>query len=205
MLASVVTFVIGGSLHPAQDPTLPEAAGLAAWIGDAQWVPSHALLLVAAILLVPGLLGLLAARPWLSTAARRAGWVAVVAAALWALEGVPHLAAASESAAAAAGQPTPILFSHMVLSLFAYPLIGLSVAALAVLGGRRLAHPAFAVAAVVGGVAWAAAPWAVGPLGIEGAGVLFPVGGNLMVLWFAAVAVGELVGRRSGARERAAA
>lgn len=196
MIAAAVAYVIGGMLHPDSDPTLPEAAELAAWIGDALWVPSHTLILVGAIVLVPGLLGLLGARPGLSTGARRAGWVAVVAAALWVLESLPHLGAATESAAAAAAQPTPILFSHQLLSLLVYPLLGLSVAALAVLGGRQLAHPVFAALALVGGLAWSVAPWAVGPLGFEALAVLFPVG-ILMAVWFAAVGVTELISRRT--------
>lgn len=194
MIASAVTFVVGGLLHPDGDPSLPEAAGLAAWIGDALWVPSHALILVGAILLVPGLLGLLGAHPGLSTGARRAGWAAVAGAVLWAIESVPHLGAAAETAAAAAGEPTPILMTHQVLSLLAYPLVGLSTAALAVLGGRALAHPAFAVLAVVGGVAWSIAPWSVGPLGLEQLAFLFPVG-ILMAVWFAAVGITDVTRR----------
>jgi len=196
MIAAAVAYVTGGLLHPDMDPTLPEAAALAAWIGDALWVPSHALILVGSILLLPGLLGLLSARPGLSTGARRAGWVAVAGAVLWAVEGLPHVGAATESAAAAAAQPTPILFSHQLLSLLAYPLLGLTVAALAVLGGRQLAHPVFAVFAVVGGLAWSIAPWGVGPLGIGALGALFPVG-ILMAVWFAAVGVSELISRRT--------
>jgi hypothetical protein len=136
MIAAAVTLVVGGFLHPDQDPNLPEEAILAAWLGDPLWVPSHSLLLVGAILLVPGLLGLLGGRP------------------------------------------------------------DLPVAALAVLGGRRLAHPVVAGLAAVGGVAWAAAPWAVGPR-IESAGWLFPMG-MLMAAWFLAVGVGELPRRRAG-------
>ena len=197
MIAAAAAFVVGGLLHPDEDPSLPEAAGFAAWIGDPLWVPSHTLILVGGIVLVPGLLGLLGARPGLSAGARRAGRVAVIAAVLWAVESLPHLAAATESAAAAAGQPTPILMSHQLLALLAYPLVGLSVAALAVLGGRQLAHPGFAALAVIGGLAWGVAPWAVGPLGIERLGLLFPVG-MLMALWFVAVGVGELSRRRAG-------
>lgn len=197
MIAAAVTLVVGGFLHPDQDPNAPEEAILAAWLGDPLWVPSHSLLLVGAILLVPGLLGLLGGRPDLPAAARRAGWVAVAGAALWVVEGVPHLAAAAESAAAAAGQPTPLLVIHQLLALVAFPLVGLSIAGLAVLGGRQLAHPVLAALAAAGGVAWTAAPWAVGPLGIESLGWLFPVG-MLMAPWFLAVGVGELARRRAG-------
>lgn len=197
MIAAAGTLVVGGFLHPDQDPNLPEEAILAVWLGDPLWVPSHSLLLVGAILLVPGLLGLLGGRPDLPVGARRAAWSAVAGAALWVVEGVPHLAAAAESAAAAAGRSTPLLVSHQLLALLAFPLVGLSVAALAVRGGRRLAHPVFAGLAAVGGVAWAAAPWAVGPLRIESVGRLFPMG-MLMAAWFLAVGVAELAHRRAG-------
>jgi hypothetical protein len=141
LIASAVTFVVGGTLHSDQDPILLESETLPAWIGHPLWVPSHALILAAAVLLIPGLVGLLAARPTLSVGARRAGRVSVVAAVLWALDRVPHLGAAAESAAAAVGQGTPMLVTHMVLALLGYSLLGLSVATLAVLGGRALAHP----------------------------------------------------------------
>jgi hypothetical protein len=200
LVASAVTFVLGGLLHPDEPPGVPEAEGLAAWIGSPLWVPSHTLILTGSILLVPGLIGLLAGRPDLTAGARRAGRVALVGAVVWVVESVPHLGAAAESAAAAAGDPTPILFSHMVLSLLAYPLVGLAVAALAVLGGRTLTHPVFAALAVVGGVAWSLAPWLVGPLAVEGADVLFPLG-ILMATWFAAVGVSEAIRRRSAAPE----
>ena len=203
LIASAVTFVVGGTLHPDQDPTLPQAETLPAWIGHPLWVPSHALILAAAVLLVPGLVGLLAARPTLSVGARRAGRVAVVAAVLWAIESVPHLGAASESAAAAAGQGTPMLAAHMVLALLGYPLLGLSVATLAVLGGRALAHPLFTPPAMVGGVAWTLAPWLVGPFRVEGASVLF-LGGMFLALWIAAVGAGELARWRAAETGRVA-
>ncbi len=85
LIASAATIAVGGTLHPDQDPTVPESETLPAWIGHPLWVPSHALILAAAVLLIPGLVGLLAARPALSVGARRAGRVAVVAAVLWAI------------------------------------------------------------------------------------------------------------------------
>jgi hypothetical protein len=157
LIASAVTFVVGETLHPDQDPTLLESETLPAWIGHPLWVPSHALILAAAVL-IPGLVGLLAARPTLSVGARRAGRVSLVAAVLWAIESVPHLGAAVESAPAVAGQGTPMLVTHMVLAQLGYPLLGLSVATLAVLGGRALAHPLFTAPAVLGGVVWTLAP-----------------------------------------------
>jgi len=201
LIASAVAFTTGGLLHPGQDPSLPARAALAAWIGDPLWVPSHALILAGAMLLVPGLLGLRHRHPDLPDGAHRAARAATLGALLWTVESVPHLGAATESAAAADGRATPILFTHMVLSLVAYPLVGLSVAALAVLAGGRLAHPGFAVLAVPGGLAWSLAPWLVGPLRLESFAVLFPLG-ILMALWFVGVGVRELGRRRVAAGPR---
>lgn len=203
MIASATTFVLGGLLHPVQSPNPSSAERLAAWIGDPMWIPSHTFILVTGFLLVPGLLGLLDTRSRLSTGTRRAGKVAVVAAALWAVESLPHLCATTESAAAAAGRPTPILDTHQLMSLLVHPLLGLSVATLAVLGGRRLTHRLYTVLAVIGGISWAVAPWAVGPLDIELLDALFPFG-MLMAPWFAAVGGGELIRRHLGATEQAA-
>lgn len=193
LIAGAVVLFIGGMLHPEEDPALSGHAAEAAWIGDPMWVPSHSLILLSSILFALGLIGLLRHRPQLPAAARRAGWIAMAGAVLCVVENVPHLAAATESDAAAAGHATPFLNTHMALALLAFPLFGFAVAALAVLSGRHLIHPAFSVAAVIGGVAWGLGPWAVGALGIESLDVLFIIG-MLMALWFAAVGIGGLIG-----------
>ncbi|HEY0574857.1 MAG TPA: hypothetical protein VGD73_12215 [Pseudonocardia sp.] len=196
LIAGGVSLFVGGMLHPEQAPAASEAAGLAAWIGDPLWIPAHTFILLSSILLVLGLVGLLGHRPDLPESARRAGWLAVAGAALSAVENVPHLAATTESAAAAAGHATPLLHAHMTLALISFPLFGLSLGALALLSGGRLAYPLFGALAAVGGIAWAIAPWAVGPFAVESLAVLFIVG-MLMALWFVAVGVRALLTRRS--------
>jgi hypothetical protein len=196
LIAGGVSLFVGGMLHPEQGPAASEAAGLAAWIGDPLWIPAHTFILLSSILFVLGLVGLLGHRPDLPESARRAGWLAVAGAALSAVENVPHLAATTESAAAAAGHATPLLHAHMTLALISFPLFGLSLGALALLSGGRLAYPLFGALAVVGGIAWAVAPWAVGPFAVESLAVLFIVG-MLMALWFVAVGVRALLTRRS--------
>jgi len=195
LIVGAVALFIGGMLHPEEDPALSGHAAQAAWLGDPLWVPSHSLILLSSILFTLGLAGLLRAHPQLPPAARRAGWVAVAGAALSVVENVPHLAAASESDAAAAGHTTPFLSAHMALALLAFPLFGFAVAALAVLSGRHLTHPLLAIAPVIGGICWGLGPWAVGPLGLEGLDVLFIIG-MLMTLWFAAVGAGGLTRAR---------
>ncbi|MFI6096963.1 hypothetical protein ACIA8G_15480 [Lentzea sp. NPDC051213] len=195
LTVGAVALFIGGMLHPRKDPALSGHAAEAAWIGDPMWVPSHALVLLSSTLFALGLVGLLRHRPDLPAAARRAGWTAVAGAVLSVIENVPHLAATTESDAAAAGHATPFLSTHMVLALLAFPLFGFSVAALAALSKRHLAHPALGVGAVIGGISWGLAPWVVGPLGLESFNVLFIVG-MLMALWFAAVGIGSLIPAR---------
>lgn len=202
LIVGAVALLIGGLLHPEEDPALSGHAATAAWIGDPLWVPSHSLILLSSVLFALGLFGLLRARPDLPATTRRAGWVAVAGAVLSVVENVPHLAASFESEAAAAGHATPFLNTHAVLALVAFPLFGFAVAALAVFSGRHLTHPAFAVAAVIGGICWGLGPWAVGPLGMASLDVLFIVG-MLMALWFAAVAVSGLTaakGPKAGQR-----
>ena len=199
MIAGAVALFIGGMLHPEEDPALSGHASQAAWIGDPMWVPSHSLILLSSILFALGLVGLLHHRPGLPATARRAGWVAVAGAVLSVVENVPHLAATTESDAAAAGHSTPFLSTHMVLALLAFPLFGFAVAALALLAGRQLAHPVLSIAAAIGGVAWGIAPWAVGPLGIESLDTLFIVG-MLMALWFVAVSISGLKGPKAAHR-----
>jgi hypothetical protein len=91
-------------------------------------------------LLVPGLLGL-AHSGVLSGAARTAALVAFGAAIVWVVESVPHLLAAADHHALLTGQPTPLVTGHLIGASIVYPLAGFSIAALALLGGRRLTHP----------------------------------------------------------------
>jgi len=203
LIAGGTSLFVGGMLHPDQPPRSSGAPGVAAWIGDPLWIPAHTLILLSSTLFVLGLVGLLNHRPDLSEPARRAGWLAVAGAALSAVENVPHLAATTESAAAAAGHATPLLHAHMTLALISFPLFGLSLGALALLSGGRLAHPLFGALAAIGGTAWAIGPWAVGPFAMESLDVLFIVG-MLMALWFVAVGVRALLTRRSGVPAAAA-
>lgn len=196
MLASGASFLLGGLWHPQEDEALAGAAQTSAWLADPAWVPAHLVLLLAEVLLVVGLVGLLRAGPTLAAPARAAGWAATAAAVLWVAEGVPHVLAAGDAHAVAAGHATPSFGLFQSLSVLVYPLVGLSVCGLAVLAGRRLTHPALTAVAVVGGLAYAAAPVLEGVLGISVLDPLYAVG-LLMGVWFAAVGGTELVRRRS--------
>lgn len=193
MAAGGVLFVIGGPLHPRSDSSLPEAQATAKLIGAANWVPSHALILAGAIGFLIGLFGLARSRMPLSTGARRAAQIAAVGAVLFVVESIFHLGAFLDEDAARAGGATPILSTHEVLSLFAYPLFTFAVAALAVLSGRLLTHPVVGAVGAIGAVAFGVAPALVGLADIEALAVLFPIGGILMALWFTVVGVTALI------------
>jgi uncharacterized membrane protein YuzA (DUF378 family) len=138
-----------------------------------------------------------------SPAARRAAWVAALAAVLLVVEGAFHLAAFVDEDAARSGAATPVLSTHMVMSLIIYPLFTLALAALALLSGRTLTHPVVGVLGAIGAIAFGVAPALVGPAGIDSLAVLFGVGGILMSLWFIVVGVSALI--RASSRRRTAA
>ena len=85
--------------------------------------------------------------------------------------------------------------AHLIGASIVYPLAGFAIAALALLGGRRLAHPVLNVLGAVGAVAFGIAPVAYDQLGIEEAGDLF-AGSLLLTAWVAAVGATALVRRR---------
>ncbi|MBI3968654.1 MAG: hypothetical protein HY329_23715 [Chloroflexi bacterium] len=136
LVGAAVLLFLGGPLHPKPDPGVSFEAASAKMLADPGWVPSHGLMLATHVLLAFGFFGL-TRRVRLSGAARIAGWFAVVGAALSAIEMSFHLGAVVELDALVAGRPTPIFLTHLVLATLAQPLLGFSVAALAVLGARR--------------------------------------------------------------------
>lgn len=203
LTAGGLLFLVGGPLHPSSDASLPESRATAEFIGAGTWIPSHALILAGAIGYLIGMFGLARSSVPLSTGARRAAWVAAVGAVLFAVESVFHLGAFLDEDAALASEATPILSTHMALSLVVYPLFSFAVAALAVLSRRSLTHPVVGILAAIGAVGFGIAPVLVGLADIAAAAVLFPIGGVLIALWFILVGVTALA-RRSARRPVAA-
>ncbi|MGH3612430.1 MAG: hypothetical protein ACRDRK_07485 [Pseudonocardia sp.] len=194
LVAGVVGF-LGSLLHPMGDPTLSGDAAVAAEIGDPLWVPSHVLILVLAVLLVPAMLGL-ARSGVLSGVARTAALVTFGASIVWVVESVPHLLAAVDHHALLTGQSTPFLTAHAVSAGIVYPLVTFPLAALALLGGRRLAHPVLNFLGAIGAVAFGIAGFSYYVLGSEDLLDLF-AGSLLFPPWLAAVGAIALVRRRS--------
>ena len=185
---------LGSLLHPMGDPTLSGDAAIAAEISDPLWVPSHVLVLAFAALLVPGFLGL-ARSGVLSGAAQTAALVAFGGAIVWVVESVPHLLASADHHALLTGQPTPFLTAHMVTAGVVYPLATFPIAALALLGGRRLAHPVLNVLGAIGAAAFGIAGFASYLLGSEELLDLF-AGSMLFTAWVAVVGATALVRQR---------
>src|SRR4051794_18054288 len=98
--------LVGGPLHPKVDTSRTFDQATAAMMADPTWVPAHALLLVAFLALVPGLLGLAGAA--LSDRVARAARFAAAGFALAALEMAFHLTAVVEANALDHGGLGPI-------------------------------------------------------------------------------------------------
>jgi hypothetical protein len=152
---------IAGMLHPRVDTSVDFDQGLAGMFESAAWVGSHALTLAGFVLLAVSL-GVLVrdlGAGW-GSGQRVIGFVAAAGAAIAALESVPHLLAGSEADALLGGGSTPLTDLHTVLQAISTPVVGLSVAALAVASARSRALGSGRIAAavaVVGGVAFALA------------------------------------------------
>ena len=149
---------VGGAMHPHETSgSLHES--LLAIIGSPAWLPAHAVLLAGMLTALVGLVLLrrhdafpAPVRPWLTAT--------IIAWAVATPEFVPHLLAGSEHDALEVGGSTPMVDTHLALSTFTSPLVGLSAALLAVAVARAAATwPArlLAVLGVVGGLGFAAA------------------------------------------------
>lgn len=162
-------------------------AAVHAMAGDAAWVPSHLIGIVATVLIAVAVWRLLRSG-WLADQpkARIAGWVLFAGAIAASVELVPHTLAGYEADAFTAGESTPMTDLHVLLQAVLLPLYGVGVAALAAVGFGRVAHPVACALGVVGGVALAV----VGPLLLAtdnaGFGVVFMPGGGTFLFLFAA-------------------
>lgn len=129
---------MGGPLHPRSDPTLSFNASTALMLADPHWPIAHALMLAGDVCVLLALIGL-RRRTDLPAGLQRALRVAVVGASLAVVEMAFHLAAVVDRATLVAGAATPVLTIHLSLAVVAYPVFGLSMAAVALLGARKRA------------------------------------------------------------------
>jgi hypothetical protein len=148
---------LGGILHPRVDSSLEFEQGLAGMFESAGWALSHVLTMAGFLTLAMSLS--LLASAW-SPGLRVLGRIAAVGTAFAALESLPHLLAASEATELRHGAATPLADLHTVLQAISTPVVGLSLAALALTGARSGALDGGRIAtalACIGGLAFALA------------------------------------------------
>jgi hypothetical protein len=172
---SALFLLAGGPLHP--DGTMAEM------LAHPQWVPSHSLLLVGFVLLLAGLIRF---RHEVAVPRRTAWWlrVAMLGTGLQALEMALHTAAAVDHANLVAGRMTPVLTTHLWMSVIAYPIFGAAMIGLivAAMRDRALGSPAIGWLGILGAAAHGAAAPLVVAAEILAARFLFPLL-LLLALW----------------------
>jgi hypothetical protein len=152
---------LGGGLHPRVEGGATYEDGLAGMFESSAWAASHGLAMAGYVALAASLLLLVRAVgvSWASRM-RVIASTAAAAAGLAATETVPHMLASADAAELRAGADASLAELHSILQAFTSPALGLSVAALAVVGARSGALDGGRIAtalAVVGGLAFAVA------------------------------------------------
>jgi hypothetical protein len=149
---------LGGAMHPRVDTTVKFDQGLVGMFESSAWTFSHLVTMAGFAALAVSLVVLVRAlgAGW-TRGLRAAAWFAAVATGFAAAETLPHLLAASDAGAIQRGESTPLVDLHTMLQAISTPAVGISVAALAVVGARTRALDGGRVAtalAVVGGLAF---------------------------------------------------
>jgi hypothetical protein len=161
---------LGGVLHPRVDTSLDFDQGLAGMFESSIWSPAHLLTMAGFAVLAVSLAALA------TGSLRVPGRIAAVATAFAVLESVPHLLAASEPS---------LVDVHTTLQAFSTPFVGLSLAAVALVGTRSRELDAGRVVtavAVAGGVAFALAGPAIALTRDSGLSPLF-AGSAGLAIW----------------------
>lgn len=189
LAAAAVLLLTGGPMHPDPDTSLDFDTSTAHMLRDSGWIPAHALLLASFVCLTVGLVSL-TRQPEITGRLRRLATVAAGGAALAVVELTFHLLAFTEADALAAGRSAPIVSTHLALAVVAYPVAGLSLAALAWYGGRArvLTHPIAGAVGVLGGLLHALAAPIVVLSRDQNLSFLF-MGAVLLVPWLLAAAL----------------
>ena len=185
-LALAGTLILaGGNLHPRADTSFDIVAAQAVMLADPGWPSAH-LVALAGVLVLAATLAMCLRRSWFMEHGnlRTLLMATLVAASVSAVELIPHTLASSELEALRAGDDTPLNDVHLLLQAFATPMLGLSIAGLAVLGARTraLGHWGAVPFAVVGGVAFSLAGPGVVLLEDPRVSVLF-IGGAGVAVW----------------------
>ncbi len=152
---------VGGALHPRVDSSLEFDQGLAGMFESSAWSVSHLVTMAGFAALAVSLVVLVRAlgAGW-TPGLRTIAWIAAAATGFAAAETLPHLLAASDAGALERGESTPLVDLHTALQAISTPAVGLSLAALALVGARSGALDGGRVAtalAVLGGLVFALA------------------------------------------------
>ena len=183
-LLAALLVLAGGPMHPG--------GTMAEMLGHADWVRSHLLILFGFVALLAALMLVQSAVP-LPGRSRRWLRLALLGTALQAIEMVFHTAAVVDHGNLVAGRPTPVLTTHLALSLVCYPIFGLTAAGfvIATARDRALGSPWIAWLGVLGALAHGAAPPLVQLAGLPWARLLFPMV-MLLAAWLVLAAVWPL-------------
>ena len=167
-ILSALFMVAGGPRHPG--------GTMAEMLAHPDWLPSHVLQLAGFVSL---LVGLILYQRTVALPDRTRTWVglAVLGTALQAIEMAVHTAASLDHPNLLAGRATPVLTTHLWLSVVLYPIFGLTLVGLIVAGvrDRVLGSVWIAWMGILGVLAHAAAAPLVVLLRIERARMLFPL------------------------------
>lgn len=191
---SALLIMAGGARHP-------RGGTMEAMLGDASWVPSHSFLLAGFVALLAGLI-VYGRTPSLPPRTRRWLRIAIAGTVLQVVEMAMHTAAVVDHANLVAGKATPVLTTHLWMSIVLYPVFAATVAGFIVATAldRSLGSRWIAWLGLIGLAAHGAAPTLVLVLSVPGAGILFPML-LLFALWLALAA---LLPVRTSARAEAA-
>ena len=181
-LLSGVLIVVGGMNHPR--------GRMVEMLAHPDWVWSHSLMLLGFLALTAGLV--LYRRAAAPLPARTSRWLrlALYGTVLQAIEMAFHTASVVDGEHLAAGHPTPVLTTRMVLAVTLYPIFAATIIGfiVATARDRTLGSPWIAWLGILGAAAHGlSAPLVVG-LRINQAGILFPML-ILLAIWLALAAV----------------
>ena len=166
-------FLAGGALIAVGGPRHPGGSMLE-MLSHPDWFMAHALVMLGYGALLTGLL-LFARTPANVPALRRWTKLAIAGTGLMTLEMAVHTAAMVDAGHLAAGHSTPVLTTHLAMSVLFYPIFGITSALFMIAAARRRAigSPAFAWLGVAGTLCNGIAPILVGVFGMMQARILF--------------------------------
>lgn len=179
-LAAGILIGYGGAQHP-RDPTMAEM------LANPTWFMSHAMLSAGFAALLAGL--------WIfsrsaSGGLRRATTIAMIGTALQLVEMIVHTASMVDHGNLVAGRPTPVLTTHLAMTIAIYPIFAAAAIAFIVSGMRHRAVGSAWIAwlGIAGAAAHGLAALLAVALEIPGTSILFPML-MLFALWLALAAL----------------